>query len=327
MSDYITRHSLKGIPNLHNKIIRDGDPKFGRSAIELEVKASNIISNQIIPARSAFILINEDDQACLASPLPCWGDDDGVKGSFCRHVLSLIDLHDMKDKNGEEVTKFPLFYKSSELKNMRSMDESDYYKQSELKEVIDDAECNFVDIDDICNQVIKETGMKHVILILDFCRKLDLWRNKGGGSFLITSNTMEEEDAIAITKAKLSNPYYTRTPSVTEESEELYKKFGNHIFEIPKREYQLDINTKIKYKYGLSNGDMFILMEISLKLKEEIENKCTNETDKATFQNIKDMRKDVSILQYIHLLKFFLDSFINGIYDEELVDRVKNRGK
>ena len=317
----------KGMHLLNEEMIIDLDNDcFLDCPIELQQKinASNIISNQIIPARSAFILINEDNQACLASPLPCFADhhdNDGVKGSFCRHVLSLIDLHDMKDKNGEEVVKFPLFYKSSELKNMRSMDKSDYYKQSVLKEVIPENDIHFVDIDDICNQVIEETGMKHLILILDFCRNNDL------GRVLITSNTLEKDDAIAITKAKLSNPYYTRTPSVTKESKELYDKFGNHVFEIPKREYQLDVNTKIKYKYDLSDRHFWELMRLSIGLREKIEEKCTDENDKAIFQSIKDMSKNMSRLHYANFLRFFLNTFVNSKSNDELVDIIKKGGE
>ena len=220
--------------------IYDGDSPIRTSTgLETKLKASKIISNRITPARSAFILVNKNNTACTASSM-----GGNMKNYFFKELLSLIDLHDIKDSNGEGVLKFPLFYKSSELKNIKSMDESDYYKQSVLKEVIDDAECNFVDIDDICNQVIKETNMKHVILILEFCRQ--------DNSFLITSNTMEEKEAIAITKSKLNNPYYTKTPSVTKESEELYEKFGNHIFEIPRREgHVLCEQAILQYKHNL----------------------------------------------------------------------------
>ena len=219
--------------------ICDGNNKFGYSAIDLEtkIKASAIL-DQIVPARKAFILINEHNNACIASSM-----GESMKDYFSKELLSLIDLYDIKDSNGEGVLKFPLFYKSSELKNIKSMDESDYYKQSELKEVIPENDIHFVDIDEICNQVIKETGMKHLILILEFCRQ--------DNSFLITSNTMEEEDAIAITKSKCNNPYYTRTPSVTKESEELYKKFGNHIFKIPRREgHVLCEQVILQYKHN-----------------------------------------------------------------------------
>lgn len=207
--------------------IIEGDCRSRPKLIDTEIqsKAFHIIQTQIMPIRMAFILINEDNRAFMASSMK-WKNNCDITHAFFTKVRSLIE---------DKESTVPLFYKSSELNNIKTMGEEDYCKQA-AGEVIDASKYHFVNLYDTCNQVIKETNMKHVILILELHR---------GQDYVITSNTLEKEDAIAISKAKIINERYTILPKEANYKERMEKEI--QVFEIPKREYPLSYEQKLWY--------------------------------------------------------------------------------